>query len=180
MALNSLPTGLFRLQAVFVPVRYSFDLLKLLVGLLPYLLRKPRLKAYIEALVAPVLTIYGDFISLQARTKRELSYNGQTLNFQRALNDRFDPVLARIRIVNSDATFDAVYVNFVAETEPPKFTKFTTESPPHFMLYTTAEVAGQIGFVVRCPASLRPQEPALKARISQLKLALVKYRLQYV
>jgi hypothetical protein len=167
-------------MATKTPLRYRFDLEALVVGLLPSLLRKPKLKAYLNALLMPVATLYAGFVAFQAKARRELSYNGQTLSFQRALNDLFDPVLARIRIISQDASFEAVYVNFVAEEEAEKYTKFTTESPPHFVLYGTVELASQVGFVVRCPASLRPQEPALKARIGQLKLAMVKYRIQYV
>ncbi len=162
------------------PLRYRFDLPALIAGTLPHLLRQPKLKAYLNALLAPLAALYSSFQVLQARAARELSYNGQTLSFQRALNDLFDPVLARIRIVSSDASYESIYVNFVAEQETAKYTKFTTEPPPFLMLYTGIEEANQVGFVVRCPASLRPQEAALRARIQQLKLALVKYRIQYV
>lgn len=180
MALNTNQANFTPAQAQATPVRYRFDIGKLLVDLLPHLLRQPKMKAFVAGLLTPVATLYASFLAFQVKARRELSYNGQTLCFQRALNDLFDPVLARIRIVNTDATFESVYVNFVAEEEADKYTKFTTEAPPHFMLHTVAEEASQVGFVVRCPASLRAKEPALKARISQLKLALVKYRIQYV
>lgn len=180
MALSILRTVISRLQELQIPLRYRFDVAALTVGVLPHLLRQPKLQALAASLVAPVGRIYAEFLAFQEQTRRELSYNGQTLNFQRALNDLFDPALARIRIINTDATFESIYVNFVAEEEPDKYSKYASEAPPHFMLHTVAEEASQVGFVVRCPASLRPQEPALKARIGQLKLALVKYRIQYV
>ena len=167
-------------EAAQIPLRYRFDLEALVTGLLPHLLRRPVLRAYLVALLTPLADSYGRFVSFTARTRRELSYNGQTLSFQRALNDLFDPVLARIRLINSDASIESVYINFVAEGEEPRYTKFAAEAPPHFVLYSQEEVANQTGFVVRCPASLRPREAALRARISQLKLAMVKYRIQYV
>ncbi|OON67802.1 hypothetical protein B0919_16590 [Hymenobacter sp. CRA2] len=136
--------------------------------------------AYLNSLLAPLASLYQVFIEFQATVRRELSYNGQTLAFQRALNDRFDPVLARIRIINSDAVSVPVYINFVREPESPKNIKSAREAGPHLVLNSVAEEASLIGFVVRCPATLSGQEPALKARIDQLKLALVKYRIQYV
>jgi hypothetical protein len=163
-----------------IPLRYRVDLETLVVDNLPPRKRKPVWKAYLLALLKPVAECYSTFTAFVATTRRELAYNGQTLNFQRALNDLFDPVLARIRIINSDASFNAVYINFVAEQEDDKYIKFASEPPPHLMIYSGAEYANQVGFIVRCPASLRPKEAALRAKISQYKLALVNYRIQYV
>jgi hypothetical protein len=162
------------------PPRYRFTLGSLVAGLLPVLLRKPRMLAYLNALVAPVATLYVDFLAYEASTRLELSFNGQTLAFERALNVRFDPVFRRIRIINSDAQTESTYDNFIREGQPWQYMTFKREGPPWLYDYGFAELQNQVGFVVRVPQSLAPKEPAIIARVRQLKLAMIKFRIQYI
>ncbi|SHJ76381.1 hypothetical protein SAMN02745146_0107 [Hymenobacter daecheongensis DSM 21074] len=176
MAQSNQPQPLFRLP----PVGYQLQLPVLVRNLLPTLLRRPRLLALLAALTTPLEEVYRAFIVYFFRVQTELSYSGQTLSFERALNDRFDAAFRRIRIVNSDAQTEPLYLYFSAESRPPVYFTFEREGPPWRYAYTAQELASQVGFVVRVPATLRPQQPALRARIGQFKLATIRYRIQYV
>lgn len=160
--------------------RYRVAWAGLVDTLLPSLLRRPRLKAYLEALTAPVAELHGRLLSYIEQTRRELSYNGQTMNLERALNDRFDPALRRIYITDNDVELEQSYDNFVAEAQPWQYMTFAREAPPWLYDYLARELLGQVGFIVHVPVNLRPQEVAIHARVKQLKLALIKHSIQYI
>ena len=162
-----------------IPTRYRLDLDQLRTTLLPTLLRKPRLKAYLEALTGPLAALYLDLIGYVTQTRRELSYNGQTMLLERALNDRFDDALRRIYIVGNDAELEGSYDNFVEELQPWQYMGFTSEAPPWSYDYDFSELINQVGFTVKVPTGLLPKQAAINARIIQLKLAMIKHRIQY-
>ena len=160
--------------------RFRLVLPDLLTQLLPALLRKPRLRAFCNALLSPVATLYGEFSAYYFATRRELSYNGQTMLLERALNDRFDAGFRRIQILNSEVEVESSYDNFVREQQPLGYMYFTQE-PGWVPLYDyrSVELLQQVGFTVRVPRSLAPQQTAINTRIGQLKLALIRHRLIY-
>ena len=163
------------------PLRYRFDIGALVTGLQPYLLRKPRMRAYLMALASPVAALYERSLSYATDTSRKLSYSGQKLAFERALNDQFDPALDRIRIINADDQVEAEYDYFIAENHlPAEYIRFINECPPYEYDFNFVEILNQVGFIVEVPASLISQEAALNARIRQLKLAMVKYTIKYI
>lgn len=167
-----------KLRALVQP-RYWLDLGALEPQLLPYLLRRPRLLAFARALTQPAAELYATWLRYTIQTRHELSYNGQTLQLERALNDKFDPTLRRIQIINTQTYAVPVYLNFIREQEAETYVYSAAEGLPGLYLLTYAEQIGQVGFTVRVPAVLRPQELALRTRINQLKIALVKYRIIY-
>lgn len=162
-------------------LRYRFELAALVTGLKPYLLRKPRMMAYLMALASPVATLYDRFLSYAADTSRKLSYSGQKLAFERALNDQFDPVFERIRIINADDQVEASYDYFLIENHlPVEYMRFIDECPPYEYDFNFVEILNQVGFIVEVPNSLASQEAALNAKIRQLRLAMVKYTIKYI
>ncbi|MEO1053904.1 MAG: hypothetical protein AAFX87_24925 [Bacteroidota bacterium] len=81
---------------------FNFDINKFLVALIPPFLRRARMLAWLRVLVAPVRDhLYQrEFLSFRAFTEQELRRNGQTLKLQEILNDEFDPVERRVRILH--------------------------------------------------------------------------------
>lgn len=160
--------------------RVDFDYLSTL--LLPSLLRKPKLRAWLLALLAPLRQLYTTFLLYAEATRIELSYNSQTIVLEGALNDQFDPLLRRIRIDNSDTELVPFYVNFVSEQQPEKPVLFAAEAPPWLYCYSYAEFSTQTDFTVRVPVQLRnPQRTdQLNARIRRFKLATRHYSLRFV
>lgn len=160
--------------------RVDFDYLSTL--LLPSLLRKPKLRAWLLALLAPLRQLYTTFLLYAEATRIELTYNSQTIALEGALNDQFDPLLRRITIDNSDTELLPFYVNFLSEQQPEKHVLFASESPPWLYCYGYAEFTTQTDFTVRVPVMLRnPQRTdQLNARIRRFKLAMRHYTLRYV
>ena len=162
-------------------LRYRFDLPALVMGLKPYLLRKPRMRGFLLALTEPVAWLYGQLLTYVATTSRRLAYSGQKLAFELALNDQFDPAFRRIRIINADDQVAADYDYFRSENHQPEgYMRFVAEMPPYEYDFNFIEIVNQVGFVVEVPRGLVAQEAALNARIRQLKLAMVKYLIKYI
>lgn len=162
--------------------RYRVDFDHLATLLLPALLRKPKLRAWLGALLAPLCQLYATFLLYAEATRIELTYNSQTIVLESALNDQFDPDLRRIRIDNSDTELQPLYLNFISEQQPEKYLLFTAESPPWTYCYAYAEFSSQTDFTVRVPVLLRtPQRTdQLNARIRHFKLATRHHRLLFV
>lgn len=168
------------LKSLSLPIRYRLSLPQLLNQLPPSLLRQPVQRAWLQALHSPLSSLYEQFAEHVATTTTELSYNGQTLLLERALNDRFDPAFRRIKIINSDTELEPVYLNFVSEQQPLPITYFSNEGEQLLQVSNWLEYTNQTGFTVRVPRSLAPKEPALQARIKQLKLALIRHKIAYI
>ncbi|MES2730033.1 MAG: hypothetical protein V4621_08085 [Pseudomonadota bacterium] len=162
-----------------IPKRFQVDHDALATGELPVKLRKPRWMALLSAMTSPLVAVYMDFLTYYDQTRRELSYNGQTMQLERALNDRFDPALARIYIIGNDTVLEGSYDNFVEELQPAQYMGFISEAPPYAYDYDFSEILNQVGFTVKVPVGLRSKEFAINARIKQLKLAMIKHQIQY-
>lgn len=163
-------------------IRYRVDFDYLATLLLPSLLRKPRLRAWLAALLAPLRQLYGAFLRYAEAARIELSYNSQTIVLEAALNDQFDPDLRRITIDNSDAELVPLYFNFLSEQQPEKIIRFAAECPPWTYAYAYAEFTTQTDFTVRVPSLLRTDQRTdqLNARIRRFKLATRHYLLLFV
>lgn len=163
------------------PTRYRVDFARLVLLLLPALLRRPRLLALAQWLTTPVASLYARFVAYEALVRRELSYNSQVLLFEEALNDRFDAALRRIYISNTDLDLQPVYVNFVAEQQPNPALYFEAEGQPPVYLFQWAEFSQQSDFIVHAPTILRTAQTIsqLNAAIRRLKLANKQYLLVF-
>ncbi|MDR1120027.1 MAG: hypothetical protein LBM08_03840 [Dysgonamonadaceae bacterium] len=75
---------------------------RLVVLLLPIVLRKPVVLAFLNAAVAPVETLYGRFLQNRSDNLYRLRTNGQVCYLRRALNDAFPDANGAIAIYDSD------------------------------------------------------------------------------
>jgi hypothetical protein len=163
-------------------VRYRVDFDYLATLLLPALLRKPKLRAWLGALLAPLRQRYLTFLLYAEATRIELGYSSVSIVLEGALNDQFDPDLRRIRIDNSDTELLPLYFNFLSEQQPEKPILFAAECPPWTYAYSYVEFSTQTDFTVRVPSLLRTAQRTdqLNARIRRFKLATRHYRLLFV
>ncbi|MDF7813595.1 hypothetical protein [Hymenobacter sp. YC55] len=166
--------------AELLPARYRVQPQRLIRNLLPALLRRPKMLAWLYALHEPLQATYLAFAEHVRRSATELSYNGQTMLLEKALNDRFDPVFRRIRIINSDTELSPIYLNYVSELQEMPVTYYVVEDMPLLKVNNWLEYVSQVGFVVQVPRSLRPQEPTVQARIKQLKISMIRHAITYI
>jgi hypothetical protein len=163
------------------PTRYRVDFPRLVVLLLPALLRRPRQVAWLQWLTTPIRSLYDRFVPYEADVRRELSYDSRVLLFEKALNDRFDPAARRIYITNSDVELEPVYVNFMTEGQTNPVAHFQDEGAPPLYLYRWVEFSGVADFIVHVPSILRQPQiiSQLRAVIQRLKLANKQYLLAF-
>lgn len=142
--------------------------------------RKGKTVAFIESLLEPLKTTQEQFNAWKEIIRRELSYTGQTLSVERMLNDKFDPVLRRIQLVQSTSTLE--YDSFIAEGNEMDYDSFIDEDEePVYMEYVFEFESNQInGFRVRIPSTLEPKENQIIGQILKYKIATIPYELQYV
>jgi hypothetical protein len=160
-------------------IRYRVHFDYLVELLLPSLLRRPRLRAWLLSLLAPLRQLYLTFLLYAEATRIELTYSSITIILEGALNDQFDPSLRRIRIDNSDTELQPLYFNFLSEQQPEKYILFVAESPPWTYAYLYKEFTSQVDFTVHVPLVLRTPQRAdqLQARIRRFKLAMRHHQL---
>jgi hypothetical protein len=86
---------------------YNISFKKLVASLLPFSLRDA-LTELIFAIILPVRTLHTSFKDYRFSKVKALSYNCQYPNFQRLLNDRFDNVEGKRRILVYDS-FESIW-----------------------------------------------------------------------
>lgn len=148
---------------------FNIDYYRLVKLLLPVMLRRPLLLAFMEAIVSPVDTLYGLFSSNRNANLYRLSITPQVCFLEKALNDRFD--ISRRRIYIEDGVFyDEQYL--FTEGEGLDEYVYTPVENKDIYLYTRSETgSGSVDFIVVVPAGLRYNEAEMKALVNMYKLA---------
>ena len=128
---------------------FNFDTDTLALQLLPPPLRSLRHSAWLGVLLAPLAWLKGQFFAFRAANTREMSYNGQTMMLEAALNDYLPAANGLIVVVNlSDnlpITFDYGQVANAAE-----WLVLASESRTEYD-HTMAYYLTQNSFEVRLP-----------------------------
>lgn len=101
-----------------------------LQGLMPSWWRKERFVRLLHVMVSPVKWLHARFLSERRRVLYEMSFTGQTMSLEGALNDRFDPDSRGIYISNPpDPVQYFIYRRIEAQPERwiyRKWSRFTT------------------------------------------------------
>lgn len=152
---------------------FVIDFNRLVMLLLPTFLRKVKMVAWLQMLVTPIKMVYSDFMNNRAENLNNLQHNGQVCYLRCLLNDKFDPVLRRIRITNGSA-FEAVYAFTYLEAQPKYLGSL------YLRQYIDYADNG-IDFMVIIPADLKLQNSIeqLKATMDYYKLASKRGRIQF-
>lgn len=157
---------------------FNVDYNELVVQMLPVSKRKPKRIGWLRALVAPVVELWNLFMMNRAVNLYNLAHNSQVCYMQAALNDTFDKVMRRIRIV--DAVYiDPVYIYTVPELKPVTLYnegEAPTLANPHpdpIPLYKDSELSAGVGgfsFIVRVPVVVVFNMARLRALVDSLRL----------
>lgn len=81
---------------------YKVDFDKLILLLLPTPMRKPKNFGFLKALISPLVGLHYKWFLIREANLKKLSYNSQKCYLRGVLNDRYDPSLRRIEIINKD------------------------------------------------------------------------------
>jgi hypothetical protein len=154
-------------------MNYPFDHNRFIRLLLPSFLRKPIQIAWLSAVTAPMVTIYGWFLDLMARLNVEAVLNGQTAVLEWLLNNRFDNTLRRIRIVTLISVVP-IRAYLQSENRPRLDAYLQSEGQPKMLTNEFAEYSTG-NFVVRIPLDLDGQQTAIRRLTDKYRLASKTY-----
>jgi hypothetical protein len=158
---------------------YDITYKKLVIMLLPTMLRRPLLVAFANAMVSPVVNLYRNFMQYRDETNYRVYHNGQICYLRSVLNDAFDPISRRIAISDIDASNTAV---FIYERLENKF-KMLKKRGEGAIPISRRGFSGSksFNFMVNIPIELQGlDELRLKAIINIYKLASKRYAINYV
>lgn len=153
---------------------YNINWSVLTVNLLPTFLRKPIVVSFIQALIAPVETLYDKWFNFRVDNVYKLNNTGQVCYLRGSLNDKFDPVQRRIYISDGQF-FDTTYI--YTEAEGQNVNVRTEVEEPTIWLRTESETADTgLDFIVFVPTQIAiSQEFGLKAHIEFYKAGGFRY-----
>lgn len=152
---------------------FELDVKKIGVLLLPTLLRRAKMVAWVRSLLMPLDNLHGRFIGQREHHLYNLSINGQKCYLRKALNDKFDRELRRITIDDA-SKYKSCYL-FTQEEQQD----FYLDEDEVF-LYTGEEyVDTGVNFTVRIPAEYEPFDLSIRALLDYYKLASKKYIIYY-
>lgn len=147
---------------------FDVDFKALVKYVLPVRLRGANMQAWLNALVSPVVYLYGLFYTNRTNNLYRLVHNGQVVYLQAALNDVFDATLRRITITDS-IEYYPVFVYRAVELKPvPLY--IGSENKP-VTLYNAAEVNSTVnGFIVQVPTAITFNTAQMKALVNKYRL----------
>jgi len=148
--------------------------------------RKTVNRILVKALIKPVALLHSDFISFRKDSLYKVRHNSQIVYMEAMLNDNFDPILRRIRIVN---TVFKVPVYFYEPQESREVWFYRPEDNRPVYFSEPNEFIGEgVDFSVCVPPTLQPialsREIAfttrMKAQIDYYKLYSKNYNILWV
>lgn len=143
---------------------YSINWFIWLNSFLWNVVRKTKMKALLRAYISPILKLHGQFISYKNDIDFQLKVNSQVCKLAWGLNQKFDSILRRIRIIdNSNNQIDFIFLE--VENRPLYL--------PNFL------GSNEYEFEVRCPLSLKGVEKDIKAFLNIYKLPSKRYIITY-
>lgn len=164
----------------------AFDVQRMVVMLLPAILRRPVVMALLRSALAPIQAAHDSLHSAHHGqpygTLYLLAHTGQTSSLEALLNDRFDPDERRITVgeANSRSRWWLYSENEIA-LQPYLRTRLATEADPT-PLYPDSDYADrdEAGFVVRCPAALADSEASIRASVDDTRIAGTAYTVVFI
>lgn len=160
--------------------KYDIDMKRLAVLLLPTALRQPRMTALVQVLMAPLVRLGRELTTYREAKDYRLRHNGQTCHLRAVLNDRFDPVLRRIRITGGGQE-DGTLRLYLRQTG--RFTRIKPrgdEGQAHLYRRGFGGIGG-LDFWVQLPTALQGtvSEAELRAVANRYRLASKHFGITY-
>lgn len=152
---------------------FDLDFNKVVVWLLPRMVRTVFNVAWLKALVQPVVTLYNTFLTYRNDTQYKLNHNGQVCYLEAALNDTFDT--AERRIYLTDAGGDVItLINRDTDGDP----LIINDDPNGGIIIhnDSAYFGGSYDFIVNIPYQFSEADIyQLRALVNYYKLAGKRY-----
>lgn len=131
---------------------YKIDFIKLVVQLLPPILRSRLLTSLLRVMIVPLRYIYGKFSSLKDAADNHLNITGNVIYLEKALNDAFHLTDRQIYIETPEEE-DAPSFYFAAEMQKANIMHLLSEGSG-FVLRKKGESTVSVNFIVKVPTFL--------------------------
>lgn len=132
---------------------YHFDSDKWIIHLLPPVLRKTSIYAFLRCMLYPVKQLQGAFLAYKNGVDRSLTYNAFNDYLERFLNGLFFFEYKAIYI--TDVEYDWTALSYQSEAVNPVYMSFQDESPATALELSSMDPSAITGsFVVHVPAAL--------------------------
>lgn len=152
---------------------FRIDFLRFAFLLLPSALRKPLIKAFINAFCEPVILMYQLFADRREANIYRLNITPQVCFLEKALNDRFDPSWRDIHITDGQY-MRQLYIYRTDENFPFYAYHRNSERPKY--IYLRDEVQQSNGdFIVYVPSRVQFDIYEMRALLDLYKLATKTY-----
>ncbi len=157
---------------------YSFDIADIVDKQLPTRKKGARHLDWLFVLVNSLTFAFDKFTTFRDSSLKELSYNSQTIIFEKMLNDNVDNTLRRIFV---DNTFDnTAKVHLVAKGEDaPTFLFDISEGEPATFLRDPSEFIQDFDFTIFVPVALTDQETLVRALANKFKMSGIEYTIVF-
>ena len=133
---------------------YDIDFKKLVIWLVPAALRKPAVLALLYALTAPVIYAYNLFLINRRYNLYRLMITPAVCYVEMALNDKYDSVDRRIRIIKPKS-YDPIFLFLKIENKLAYLYRKIEAGKPKTWLYQKGETATfQYDFIVKVPVQV--------------------------
>ncbi|MDO5609076.1 MAG: hypothetical protein Q4G08_11545 [Capnocytophaga sp.] len=147
---------------------FELDIKKLSVLLLPTFLRKRKMTAWVQSLVAPLVTLQYGFVQKRKTDLYKIAHNGQVCFLKKALNDTFDTQKRRITIVGGNQ-----YSRFYIYTQGENKTVFLGKK---YLRNRTDFADTGVDFIVEVPVETY-QQHEMESLINFYRLAAKRYKI---
>ncbi|GEN71570.1 hypothetical protein [Chryseobacterium lathyri] len=155
---------------------FNINFKRLALWWVPTFRRKSITLNYLWCLLFPLEAMYIDFLRKRKQNLIKMNYNYQKYSVQKRLNDAFDPIERRIKIVKA-VQYEGVYLYTEAEDNPQySKTKWLYDDSNPIYLRTEAELYSEYDFIVEIPnTAINPLQ--LKAEIDFYILQSKQYQI---
>lgn len=159
---------------------FTWDFNHLIFLLLPPLLRKPKMVAFLQVLISGINDIYASLKQFRKDIEYDVNFSTQKIQFEHYINDKFDRISRGITLVNAPFLV-RIYLYKQVETRPIRMYKHS-ENQTNPRVYKLQEHEVSIHFIIQVPTGLLTdlQEKALRAYVDNRKLPNKNYTIQYI
>lgn len=141
---------------------FRVDFIKWVQLVLPVMLRKPRIIAFIEACVSPIDALYMRFLSFRYDNLYRLSITPQVYSLEKALNGRFDYTQRRIYITKG-ISYPLAYI-FIQDESLDEYIGTGSEDN-NMYIYARSESGNSVSFIINVPSPIPFNKAEMRAMV---------------
>ncbi|GAA5096962.1 hypothetical protein GCM10023210_31400 [Chryseobacterium ginsengisoli] len=167
---------------------FDISFRKLAVWYLPTFLRTRIMKAFIIMLIYPMELLYIEFMKVRKRNLIKMNHNYQKFSMEKRLNDAFDTVSRRIKIVKA-VQYEGVFIYTEGEIDPssPGYfsgninnkMKWVNGDDKPIYLRMESELTSEFDFIVEIP-NTNIDQAQLRAEINFYVLQSKNYDIKII